>query len=92
MTRPFTSHRAPDTISAAPTWHADAACSADPEAMFPDTNAARITYALAVCEGCPVRYECLADALRTGETAHGIRGGLLPEQRKAIAAYQKARA
>jgi WhiB family redox-sensing transcriptional regulator len=62
-------------------WHFDAACrDADPALFFgPDHEAlsvrlARETKARAVCAGCPVRADCLNDALRGGVT-HGVWGG-----------------
>ena len=38
---------------------------------------------LAVCGRCPVKGECLQDALVRCES-HGVRGGLTPRQREAI--------
>lgn len=39
----------------------------------------------AICAGCPVVAECLADALRTegsgGSGRYGVRGGLSPDER-----------
>lgn len=40
-----------------------------------------VGFAVATCAECPVRAECLADAERNGDE-HGIRGGLLPAQRR----------
>ena len=37
----------------------------------------------AVCALCPLRHECLADALRTNEQ-FGVRGGMTPSQRQQI--------
>jgi WhiB family redox-sensing transcriptional regulator len=36
-----------------------------------------------LCELCPVVRECLAWALKTGET-HGVWGGMLPRQRRRV--------
>lgn len=82
MTRP--SRYAPDTISAPPTWHQHALCTPDPEAMFPDHDAVKITHAVRICRKCPVRHECLVDSLRTHDVDHGIRAGLLPEERRML--------
>lgn len=43
-------------------WHEDAACrTADPEELFADSTGQN--RAKAICTGCPVRTECLAEAL-----------------------------
>lgn len=42
------------------------------------------------CAGCPVRWECLELALRTGED-HGIWGGLLPGDRRQVLADRRRR-
>jgi WhiB family redox-sensing transcriptional regulator len=64
-------------------------CQTDPELFFPaaeegtdafDRQAAR---AVALCEGCPFREDCLDNALAFGEDA-GIWGGTTPEQRRAM--------
>lgn len=79
------SGQVPDTAARATDWLAAAACNADPEAMFPDNNEAGIDKAKRVCGTCPVWRECLAEALRTGDNEHGIRGGLKPVERRALA-------
>ncbi|MFE2869367.1 WhiB family transcriptional regulator [Embleya sp. NPDC059259] len=70
-------------------WEWDAACrGADPELFvddapygtgnvnYPDkTRAARVRQALAICAGCPVRRQCLDDAVAAGDR-WAIRGGL----------------
>lgn len=69
-------------------WRARAACvDVDPEAFFPVGEAgpvfvAQVAAAKAVCAGCPVRAECLADAL-VG-LAYGIAGGLTAEERRGL--------
>lgn len=67
-------------------WRDDAACTnVDPDAMFPGNDRAGIAYAKSICRMCPVVVECLLDALAIGDTQHGIRGGLTPQERRAYA-------
>jgi WhiB family transcriptional regulator, redox-sensing transcriptional regulator len=66
-------------------WRMLAACqSIDPELFFPVSASGKsleqVTAAKAVCAACPVRRECLAFALRTGQV-HGIWGGRTVEER-----------
>lgn len=75
----------PDTTVHASDWLEFAICKADPEAMYPDTNAAGIANAKQICGWCPVRLPCLRDAIRTGDDQHGIRGALKPEERRTVA-------
>ena len=57
-----------------PPWHADAACRGpDPALFFPLRGNGRPVVALAHCEGCSVRSECLAAALEVPAT--GVWGG-----------------
>jgi WhiB family redox-sensing transcriptional regulator len=66
------------------TWPERAACRGRGNLFFAtDQTSQRI--ALAVCRRCPVRPDCLADALATEapERRYGIVGGLTPEQRTA---------
>ena len=74
----------PDTEPAGQ-WIKQAACIGRAEEMFPDNNEAGIAHAKMICGPCPVWQECLEDALRTGDNEHGIRGGLKPGERRAIA-------
>lgn len=70
-------------------WHHRAAClDEDPELFFPvgtspeaveQTREAKI-----VCDGCPVRVECLAWALALGE--QGVWGGTTDDERAALRA------
>lgn len=68
-------------------WRFRAACrEVDPELFFPPPAAgpsydAQVAKAKAVCAGCPVRAECLDEALR--RIPDGICGGLTPEERRA---------
>jgi len=57
-----------------PPWWADAACAGQPLQLFFPAPYVSQSEAKAICYGCPVRAECVSDALTTHETA-GIRGG-----------------
>lgn len=62
-------------------WMSDARCvETDPEAFFPSTGNSGAA-AKRVCRVCPVRDECLAWALETGEP-HGVLGGASAEDRR----------
>lgn len=63
-------------------WALAAACRRhDPELWFSD-NAEDQAAAIAICTGCPARWDCLNDAIRTDDTtAYGIRAGLTGKQR-----------
>jgi len=66
-------------------WWLRAACRGrDPEMFFTgerDPRAAR-----KICEGCPVRAECLQDVLKdeTDDRRFGVRAGLTPQERKKL--------
>jgi hypothetical protein len=67
-------------------WRDRAACrGVDPETFFPTAHdgpvyAAQVAVAKSVCAGCPVRAECLDEALV--RIPFGIAGGLTPEERR----------
>lgn len=67
-------------------WRSQAACrDVDPELFFPVADSGplvewQVQEAKAVCDGCPVRAECLAFALRA--LTDGIAGGLTPAERR----------
>ncbi|WP_124054717.1 WhiB family transcriptional regulator [Arcanobacterium ihumii] len=64
------------------TWAAQGACAkADPDALFVRGSAQRQVRQL--CYGCPVRIECLADALDSN-MLFGVWGGLTERERRAI--------
>jgi WhiB family redox-sensing transcriptional regulator len=72
-------------IEYATEWRTAGAClTADPDLFFPiaagTAVASQVSRALRICDGCPVRRQCLDFAMRTGET-HGIWGGTTPEER-----------
>ncbi|MEW5539360.1 WhiB family transcriptional regulator [Streptomyces cyaneofuscatus] len=63
-------------------WRENAACrSADPEELFADSAAQ--SRAKAVCGGCPVRAECLAEAL-DNRVQFGVWGGMTERERRAL--------
>lgn len=96
-TRPYSPHRAPDTLEPAPDWRTDALCArlAKPDAMYPNpTDTQAVMAARSVCAACPVLAACLQDALaeeggRTKGDRYGVRAGFTPYQRFAL--YQRAR-
>jgi len=64
-------------------WTTRAACAeTDPEAFYPAKGASTVA-AKAVCTRCPVRGECLAEALERRER-HGVWGGLSEPERRAL--------
>ena len=63
-------------------WVAASACrNADPDELFV-TGAAQ-NRAKAVCMGCPVRTECLSDAL-DNQVEFGVWGGMTERERRAL--------
>ena len=63
-------------------WAAKGACrSSDPDALF--VQGAAQNRVKAVCFGCPVRTECLADAL-DNRTEFGVWGGMTERERRAL--------
>ncbi|MEU1040666.1 WhiB family transcriptional regulator [Streptomyces sp. NPDC005551] len=69
-------------------WRESAACrTADPDLFFPIGNTGpallQIHEAKAVCQGCPVREECLEWALEAGQT-QGVWGGTSEDERRAL--------
>lgn len=63
-------------------WTTRAAChGTDPDALF--VQGAAQNRAKAVCFGCPVRAECLADAL-DNRVEFGVWGGLTERERRAL--------
>ena len=64
------------------TWAAQALCaSAPPDQLFVQGAAQR--QVRNICFGCPVRIECLADALDS-RASYGVWGGLTERERRAI--------
>jgi WhiB family redox-sensing transcriptional regulator len=65
-------------------WADSALCAqTDPELFFPGKGGTSAP-AKRICAACPVRAECLQDALDRGER-FGIRGGLSERQRRKLA-------
>jgi WhiB family redox-sensing transcriptional regulator len=63
-------------------WAAQGACrSGDPDVLF--VQGAEQNRAKAVCMGCPVRTECLADAL-DNRVEFGVWGGMTERERRAL--------
>lgn len=62
-------------------WRAVALCAqTDPDIFFPE-NGHNPWIAKRICAGCPVRVDCLTDALQHGEP-YGVRGGFTANERK----------
>ena len=56
----------------------------DPEVFFPlPSDRTGIAAAKAICAECPVRTQCLMQALEYGD-GHGIFGGLTPAERREV--------
>lgn len=74
-------------------WVEQAACAeTDPDLWHPDKGEIDKTqHAKAVCEGCPVRPECLAYALDRREE-WGIWGGYTAHERQALLRRRRRRA
>lgn len=68
------------------TWRESAACrEMDMSVFFPMSSRPGIyDEARAVCASCPVREECLADALEDRFDVAGFRGGMAPAERKRL--------
>ncbi|MET9127007.1 WhiB family transcriptional regulator [Streptomyces sp. NPDC004528] len=68
--------------SARAEWREHAACgSSDADGLFADS--ARQRQAKTVCAGCPVRVECLAEAL-DDRVEFGVWGGMTERDRRAL--------
>jgi WhiB family redox-sensing transcriptional regulator len=63
-------------------WPSMAACrNGDPDALF--VQGAEQNVAKRICRGCPVRNECLADAL-DNRIEFGVWGGMTERERRAL--------
>ena len=66
-------------------WRGDAACRTRPDLNWFPGQGERFDEQRQVCAGCPVRIDCLADALAVpGNGDFGIWGGTSERQRKAM--------
>jgi WhiB family transcriptional regulator, redox-sensing transcriptional regulator len=70
-------------------WQHRAACAApgvDPELFFPTPGQhGKAARAKRICDRCPVKAPCLADALATPPSEdHGIRAGTTPQERRQL--------
>lgn len=80
--------RAPDVLeelaTKLPAWHREAACrDADPDLFFVGRGESAAE-AKAICAGCPVRPECLEDAI-AHDYRFGIFGGMNRNERRKAA-------
>ena len=67
------------------TWAAQAACATvEPDQLF--GKGAEQRDARSLCFSCPVRMECLAEALNS-ESSFGVWGGLTERERRAMLRY-----
>src|SRR5256885_14756305 len=63
-------------------WPSMAACrNGDPDALF--VQGAEQNVAKRICRSCPVRYECLADAL-DNRIEFGVWGGMTERERRGV--------
>jgi WhiB family redox-sensing transcriptional regulator len=65
-------------------WRWDAACIGQPDHFFPERGAST-AHAKALCDRCPVKFECLEFAVTNNER-FGIWGGLAERERRRIRA------
>lgn len=73
-------------------WREEALCAqTDPEIFFPEPGQSPRA-AKQVCADCPVRTQCLTDALDRRDIAFGVRGGLTPTQRRVLLRHTGGRA
>jgi WhiB family redox-sensing transcriptional regulator len=64
-------------------WRTEAACrDKGVEVFFAKRTSPEGRQAVAICDTCPVRAECLADCLAGERIRLGIRGGLGPYERE----------
>jgi WhiB family redox-sensing transcriptional regulator len=69
-------------MSNTPDWRVSASCQdTDPDGLF--VRGAEQNRAKVVCMGCPVRTECLAEAL-DNRISFGVWGGMTERERRAL--------
>jgi hypothetical protein len=74
------------------TWREQAACFGHDPAWWLTWEPATAAKAVAICDGCPVKTQCLEEAM--GQSRHedaGIWGGLTAEERERERARRKGR-
>lgn len=69
------------------TWRARAACRGDGPGLFFADDDASIEAAKAICAACPVRTECLEDAVAGHE--YGVWGGTTGRQRAQLRSLRR---
>lgn len=81
------SRRAPDTLPNSLAWAARAACQGQDLALFFSDAEQKIAQAKQICAACPVRRQCLDEALHAEATTSGagIFGGLTANERTEFA-------
>lgn len=76
-------------------WADHARCrDADPNLFFGEGGGTAQHAIHVYCNHCPVRIECLNDALATetaGRLRYGVRGGMTPQERARHVKYQRQR-
>lgn len=81
----------PTDLLQMPDFHMRGNCyGQDAELWWAEDDAAK-RIAVAVCQACPVRVECLEHALAVPEK-EGIWGGLLPYERKRLIVHRRQKA
>lgn len=71
-------------VAGARPWLDSALCAqVDPDVFFADRGGST-REAKKICSRCPVRTECLQDALDRGDVDYGIIGGLTPRERRRL--------
>lgn len=67
-----------------PSWTSRALCAGEPVEWFFPRRGQRPDAAFEICGRCPVREQCLDEALHDDDLDHGIRGGATAAARKAM--------
>jgi WhiB family redox-sensing transcriptional regulator len=77
---------APSRTPEPPAWRSGALCAqVDPDLFFPDQGGHPVA-AKQICEQCPVKQECLLDALSLPPSldSYGVRGGTTESERRKL--------
>lgn len=71
-------------------WRLESLCAqVDQDLFLRDDPTVSLKSLRAICGRCPVRNNCLDDAIDTGELYYGIRGGMTPAERRRVKAYSQ---